>query len=42
MHRLLFVESPARANHNEFQRLMLTAELRSRRSAKFVTAIEWR
>lgn len=40
--RLLFVESPARANPHEFQRLMLAGDLRSPGSPKFVTTIEWR
>jgi hypothetical protein len=41
-HRPLFVESAARAKAHEFQRLIVIADLRSHRSAKFVTTIEWR
>jgi hypothetical protein len=39
--RLLFVESAQRATPRQFQRLMRAGALRSRRSPKFVSAIEW-
>jgi hypothetical protein len=40
-HRLLFVESAARATPRQFQRVVRAGDLRSRRSPKFVNAIEW-
>jgi hypothetical protein len=41
-HRVFFVESATRASRRQFQRDVCVRDRRSRRSAKFVTSVEWR